>query len=73
VGIDQSIPMIYTLLLLYVKTKKEIVGDGRVFPLQYEQLAEYGRKEMTNQIDILLQQHYLQLDSKNILLSPLIK
>jgi len=32
VGIDQSIPMIYTLPLLDVKTKKEIVGDGRVLP-----------------------------------------
>jgi len=34
------------------------------FP-EYGQLAGYGRKELTYQIDILLQQRYLQLDGHN--------
>jgi hypothetical protein len=37
---------------------------------EYGQLAEYGRKELTYQIDILLQQRYLQLDSNDHLVPP---
>jgi hypothetical protein len=35
---------------------------------EYGRLARYGRKELTNQIDILLQQGYLELDWRNRLL-----
>lgn len=49
---------------LLVGSRSTRAADSATNPY-YGRLAEYGRKEITFEIDILLQQGYLALDHKN--------
>lgn len=52
------------LAKLLVGSKSSRLLDLKRYP-SYGRLAQYGRKEITDQIDILLQQGFLGFDSQN--------